>query len=129
MGDGKTAIRAGYGIFYDSSLYGTFEQNVFNDPPFTTSVFIGKAPFTDPCGGNLNIFAKPPAFGGSGSAAFIPLPWHTPYTQQWNLDVQRQLSKTMLLDVDYYGNNAHHLLGVVDINQVQPVVGAANVWI
>ncbi len=25
-----------------------------------------------------------------------------------------------MLDVGYYGNNAHHLLGVVDINQVMP---------
>jgi len=126
MGDGKTAIRAGYGLFYDSSLYGTFEQAVFGDPPFTQSVSIAQAPFTNPSGGNLNISANPPAFGGSGNAAFISVPWHTPYTQQWSLDVQRQLSKTMMLDVGYYGNNAHHLLGVVDINQVQPGVGVAN---
>jgi hypothetical protein len=126
LGDGKTAIRAGYGIFYDSTLFGTYEQNVFNDPPFTTSVSIAQAPFTNPSGGNLNISANPPAFGGSGSAAFISVPWHNPYTQQWSLDVQRQLSKTMLLDIGYYGNNAQHLLGVVDINQVQPGVGVAN---
>ncbi|HYT19858.1 MAG TPA: TonB-dependent receptor [Candidatus Polarisedimenticolia bacterium] len=126
FGDGKTAVRMGYGIFYDATLVGTFEQNVFNDPPFTTSVSIARAPFTNPSGGNLNISANPPAFGGSGSAAFISLPWHTPYTQQWSLDVQRQLKKDMLVDVGYYGNNSHHLLGVVDINQVQPGVGVAN---
>jgi hypothetical protein len=126
FGDGKTSVRAGYGIFYDATLVGTFEQNVFNDPPFTTSVSIAKAPFTNPSGGNLNISANPPAFGGSGSAAFIALPWHTPYTQQWSLDVQRQLKKDMMIDIGYYGNNAHHLLGVVDINEVRPGVGAAN---
>ncbi|OLB38796.1 MAG: hypothetical protein AUH11_05845 [Acidobacteria bacterium 13_2_20CM_57_17] len=126
FGDGKTAVRTGYGIFYDATLVGTFEQNVFNDPPFTTSVSIVSAPFTNPSGGNLNISANPPAFGGSGSAAFISLPWHTPYTQQWSLDIQRQLKKDMLVDIGYYGNNAHHLLGVIDINQVQPGVGAAN---
>ncbi|HEV2617241.1 MAG TPA: carboxypeptidase regulatory-like domain-containing protein [Candidatus Acidoferrales bacterium] len=126
FGNGKTAVRAGYGIFYDSTLVGTFEQNVFNDPPFTTSVSIANAPFTNPSNGNLNISANPPAFGGSGSAAFIGLPWHTPYTQQWSLDVQHQLQKDMMIDVGYYGNNAHHLLGVVDINEVRPGVGAAN---
>lgn len=126
FGNGKTSIRAGYGIFYDSTLVGTFEQNVFNDPPFTTSVSIAKAPFANPSGGNLNISANPPAFGGSGSAAFIALPWHTPYTQQWSLDVQRQLRKDMTVDIGYYGNNAHHLLGVEDINEVQPGVGVAN---
>jgi len=126
IGDGKTSVRAGYGIFYDATLVGTFEQNVFNDPPFTTTASIAKAPFTNPSGGNLNISANPPAFGGSGSAAFISLPWHTPYTQQWSLDVQRQLKKDMMVDIGYYGNNSHHLLGVVDINEVQPGVGAAN---
>ncbi len=126
FGDGKTAVRAGYGIFYDATLVGTFEQNVFNDPPFTTSVSIASAPFTNPSGGNLNISANPPTFGGSGNAAFIALPWHTPYTQQWSLDVQRQLKKDMMVDIGYYGNNAHHLLGVVDINQVPPGVGVAN---
>lgn len=126
FGDGKTAVRAGYGIFYDSTLVGTFEQNVFNDPPFTTTASIVSAPFTNPSGGNLNISANPPAFGGAGSAAFIGLPWHTPYTQQWSLDIQHQLKKDMMLDVGYYGNNSHHLLGVVDINQVMPGVGAAN---
>lgn len=126
FGDGKTSLRAGYGIFYDATLVGTFEQNVFNDPPFTTSLSIARAPFTNPSGGNLNISANPPAFGGSGSAAFISLPWHTPYTQQWSLDVQRQLRKDMMIDVGYFGNNAHHLLGVVDINEVQPGVGVAN---
>jgi hypothetical protein len=126
FGNGKTSVRAGYGIFYDATLVGTFEQNVFNDPPFTTSVSIAQAPFTNPSGGNLNISANPPAFGGSGSAAFIALPWHTPYTQQWSLDVQHQLKKDMMVDIGYYGNNAHHLLGVVDINEVQPGVGVAQ---
>jgi hypothetical protein len=126
FGNGKTSVRAGYGIFYDATLVGTFEQNIFNDPPFTTTPSIVNAPFTNPSGGNLNISANPPAFGGSGSAAFISLPWHTPYTQQWSLDVQRQLKKDMLVDIGYYGNNAHHLLGVEDINEVPPGVGAAN---
>ena len=126
FGDGKTAVRAGYGIFYDSTLVGTFEQNVFNDPPFTTSLSIAEAPFTNPSGGNVNISANPPAFGGSGSAAFIAIPWHTPYTQQWSLDVQHQLRPDMMIDVGYYGNNAHHLLGIVDLNEVQPGVAAAN---
>ena len=126
FGDGKTSLRAGYGIFYDATLVGTFEQNVFNDPPFTTTASIVRAPFTNPSGGNLNISSNPPAFGGSGSAAFISLPWHTPYTQQWSLDVQRQLRKDMMLDIGYFGNNAHHLLGVEDINEVPPGVGVAS---
>src|SRR6185436_19653869 len=31
---GKTAIRSGYGISYDATLVGTYEQNIFANPPF-----------------------------------------------------------------------------------------------
>ncbi|MGC2272439.1 MAG: TonB-dependent receptor, partial [Candidatus Sulfotelmatobacter sp.] len=40
FGDGKWAIRAGYGLFYDRTLNGIWEQNAFDDPPLvqTTTV-------------------------------------------------------------------------------------------
>jgi len=33
FGGGKTSIRAGYGIYYDSGLFGTYEQNTFANRP------------------------------------------------------------------------------------------------
>ncbi len=60
FGDGKTAVRAGYGIFYDSTLVGTFEQNVFNDPPFTTSVFDCPSAFHEPLWRESQHFREPP---------------------------------------------------------------------
>src|SRR5580692_11704612 len=40
FGNGKWSIRAGYGLFYDRTLNGIWEQNAFGDPPLvqTTSV-------------------------------------------------------------------------------------------
>src|SRR5438874_13747544 len=49
--------------------------------------------------------------------------WHTPYSQQWNLDVQQSLGRGWLFDVGYVGNKGTHLVGVIDINQAAP--GAA----
>ncbi len=37
FGSGKTSIRAGYGIYYDSGLFGTYEQNTFANPPYVQS--------------------------------------------------------------------------------------------
>lgn len=117
--DGKTSIRAGYGIFYDSTLVGTYEQNIFANPPFAPNVVINNAPLDDPAAGVANNAAAVLALRGT------PLPMDTPYSQQWSLDVQRQVSPSLMFDVGYFGNNAVHLLGIVDINQVQPGAGYA----
>ena len=40
FGDGKWSVRAGFGMFYDRTLNGIWEQNAFSDPPLvqTTSI-------------------------------------------------------------------------------------------
>src|SRR5205809_3707422 len=38
---GRTSVRAGYGIFYDSVAAGLIEDNVFNNPPFLGSAEFG----------------------------------------------------------------------------------------
>jgi hypothetical protein len=48
-----------------------------------------------------------------------------PYTQQWSLDVQRELPYRVILDVGYYGSKGTHLLGIVDINEAPPGVALA----
>ncbi len=48
--------------------------------------------------------------------------YQTPYVQQFSLDIQQQITPTMILDVGYFGDHGDHLLGVVDINE--PVPGA-----
>ena len=46
--------------------------------------------------------------------------WHQPYAQEWSLDIQREISPNLLLDIGYYGNTSTHLPGIVDINQPLP---------
>ena len=46
--------------------------------------------------------------------------WRQPYVQQWNIDVQRQVTRSMLFDIGYYANRALHLTAGVDINQPRP---------
>ena len=118
-GDGKTSVRAGYGLFFDSTLVGTFEQNIFQNPPFVQSVTIPNTLFNNPAAGTPSVSANPLVLRGTA------LPNHTPYSQQWSFDIQRQVTNTLILDAGYYGNNAIHLLGIVDINEVQPGAGVA----
>jgi hypothetical protein len=117
FGTGKTSIRAGYGIYYDSGLFGTYEQNTFANPPYVQSVTYSNASFSNVSGGTLGVSQAP--LGLHATA----IPAHTPYVQQWSFDLQRQLPLEFLVDVGYYGSKGTHLLGIVDINEAYP--GAA----
>ena len=119
FGGGKTSIRAGYGIYYDSGLFGTYEQNTFANPPYVQSVSISNAPFSNVAGGTVNISAAPLVLHATQIPALVP------YVQQWTLDVQRELPKGVVLDVGYVGSKGTHLQGIVDVNQVAPGVALA----
>ncbi|HUB80003.1 MAG TPA: carboxypeptidase-like regulatory domain-containing protein [Bryobacteraceae bacterium] len=119
FGHGTTAIRAGYGIFYDSSLFGDYEQNIFADPPFVQSVSYSNASFNSVSGGPQGLITAPLTLHAT------PLPSLTPYTQQWNFTVEHQFVKQIVLDVAYVGTKGTHLLGEVDINEPMPGVALA----
>jgi outer membrane receptor protein involved in Fe transport len=113
-GDGKVAIRSGYGVYFDSTLVGIYEQNIFNNPPFVNSVVIPNTSLDNPGGGTANVNTSPKIIRG------VTSDYKTPYTQQWNLDIQREFRKSVMVDVAYVGTKGTHLLGIVDLNTVYP---------
>lgn len=116
---GKTAVRAGYGIFYDSPTVGFVEDNAWVNPPFAYGLSIYNTSFSNPGEAQAAANLAPPYL------RVADVNWHTPYTQQWSLDVQHQISNGFVVDVGYYGNKGTHLLGDIDINQVYPGVAVA----
>ncbi|HWF07346.1 MAG TPA: carboxypeptidase-like regulatory domain-containing protein [Bryobacteraceae bacterium] len=118
-GTGKTSIRGGYGIYYDASLFGTYEQSIFQNPPFVQNVTLSNAPFDNISAGT------PPGTVSTVYARATQLPNLIPYVQQWSFGVQRDLYKGLILDVSYAGSKGTHLIGIVDINQAYPGVALA----
>lgn len=118
FGNGKTSIRSGYGIFFDTQLIGIYQQNIFTNPPYSTTSTFSGGHFDDPSSGTPVVSAAPVALRGT------PIPYNTPYSQQWSFDIQQQIAREFIVTAAYVGTKGTNLLGAVDINQVRPGLAA-----
>ena len=128
FGNGKWAIRAGYGLFYDRTLNGIWEQNAFVDPPLVQTSTVNNNGTS-----SLNLFDNPT----SGAAAGPPLgpssltvtgnpTFKVPSYQDYNISVQHELMHNTVLEVGYVGTKGTHLLGDMNINQPTLAARLAN---
>jgi hypothetical protein len=110
-GRGMTAIRGGFGIFYDRLLNGIWEQNAFADPPLLQTTTVNDTSFDNPSGANAV------SYGPNGLTVTGTPTFKVPHYANYNLSVQRQLVPSTTLELAYVGNVARHLLGEFDMNQ------------
>jgi hypothetical protein len=112
-----TVLRAGYGIYYDTSPLAPGEALYFNRPFFDFNLFF-------PLPGLPLTLSDPfPAFfpfALPDSAQAIQRDLRTPYMQHWNLNVQHQLGRHRVLEIAYVGSKGTKLLSARDLNQPQP---------
>jgi Carboxypeptidase regulatory-like domain/TonB dependent receptor len=110
-GSGKTAVRAGYGI-YDVLPLPYLVVNDTNAAPFFEEGVVTCAPGPTPC----SFPAAPIGLIGPHGlrAAYLPATPPRAYDQQWNLTVQRQLAANTTLMVGYLGAHSVHLPRRID---------------
>ncbi len=118
FGQGKTAIRAGWGLFYDRTLNGQWEYNAFYNPPLVQTTTVNNN-----ANSSLNLFDNPSG-GAAGGSSAPNEGWGTgtptekiPSYQNWNFSVQQEILKDTELGVAYVGSKGTHLIGDVDLNQ------------
>ncbi len=109
--DGKTSIRAGWGMFYDNGIiFGNAENDVFLGSGYLTNLSVTNSTTAAPTGGAVGFSAAAPQV-----QMRVPINYQYPYTSQWSLDVQHQISG-WIVDIGYYGNVGIHLPGFYDFN-------------
>ncbi|HET9306312.1 MAG TPA: carboxypeptidase regulatory-like domain-containing protein [Candidatus Sulfotelmatobacter sp.] len=124
-GDGKTAIRGGYGIFFEHANGN--EANTEGMEGQTSPLLQSETQNNIPGYmniGNTSLTGLAPTF----PASFLSIPnqvvW--PYMQQWHLDVQRELPQHTVVTVSYVGSKGTHLGRQTDLNQLFPVAPSQN---
>jgi len=117
FGDGRTAFRGGYGWSYDESEVSYYETTIWDNPPAITTYSLTTAVLDNPASGSSGS-ATPSVTPGRLQAT--PINYHTPYIQQYSLDVQQAITPSFMLDIGYFGTHGTHLLGLIDINEPQP---------
>jgi Carboxypeptidase regulatory-like domain/TonB-dependent Receptor Plug Domain len=131
FGNGKTSVRAAYGIFY-SATQEDYAGNLVQQP-FSLVITVNQtpnlstpyAPAVDPFPYTVNL--KNPTFvPGATLAGMSPDNSDIPYLQQYNLTVEQQLGNNWSAHIAYVGSVGHHFYLLRDENAPIYVPGAST---
>jgi len=148
-GNGKTSVRASYGMFYTAIEALTIGISSANAPYGTTYTSSAPplfgTPFVSAANGQnvgqyfpvqlapLNTSASHPdaSLDWSQFEPISGMPNYAagnkiPYAEEYMLSIQHQFGKNTVLDVGYVGNQAHHLLVLREANPGNPALCLAE---
>jgi hypothetical protein len=119
LGNGKMAVRGGYGIFFEhTNGMEANAENLEGTPPIVET----------PTQYNITGYAN---VGGQGllfplSTTSIPDRAIWPYVQQWHLDIQKDLFHNTVATLAYVGSKGTHLTLQHEANELQPTPASQN---
>jgi hypothetical protein len=130
-GDGRTSIRAAFGLAYDFSGMQTLSGSGVWAPPYGLSTVVQSPsggfadPWSDFPGGNPFPYVRLSRFPQFPQFYYVKrFDSSEPTVQNWNLTIQRQLPASVLLTVSYVGSQSYHLWVRGDVNRAVYFPGA-----
>jgi hypothetical protein len=113
---GKTSLRGGFGIFYDTPYNGDLIDPVILAPPFVRPVEVRNPGFPNALQG---------ASGTTPQLAAVLLEYENlnwPYVMQYHLALQREVAANTILTVSYNGSRGLHLMSRRELNTRIPQI-------
>jgi Carboxypeptidase regulatory-like domain/TonB-dependent Receptor Plug Domain len=127
----QTVVRAAYGIYYDYAPQNNLIANYTNSAGLATNpvpaLLASGSPYFV---GGMNYNSSAWTGGAAAGSVFTPitdqttqsvfitdLNLRTPYVQNWNVNVQRQVAKTVAVEIGYVGSKGTKLTRLYDKNQ------------
>ena len=128
-GTGKTALRGGYGIFFE---HGTADEANTGSLEGAAPIVLSMTQINPSSWSTIGQTQTNQATQGLSPIAFalnvteIPNKAVWPYIQQWSASVERQLPGNALASFAYVGSKGTHLTAELESNQLAPVGNASN---
>jgi len=126
----RTVVRGGFGLFYAATTGVGGDANAFGASGFGANTsFVGSLDGIRPFHFLSNPYPEginQPTGSGLGVMTLLGQPiqfvernLHTPYAQDWNFSVQRELPGASLLQLAYTGSRGIHLFAPMELNQLR----------
>lgn len=136
FGDGRTSVRGGGGVFFDSIQNGIFNNRFVDVTPFSPqfSLTQPEGTFSNPYLGHTVPYPAPfpppkdaPFPGPVLAITYDPAnggKFLTPTIYNYNLIIERQLTNSWLARVAYVGSQSRHLLETLELNPAVYTAGS-----
>ena len=131
FGDGKTSLRGGSGMFYDTRVNDLFNNAWIGSIPFVMSYSASNPTATDPTA----TFSNPYGKATNPFPATLPLPstvafstpmtlitfdssgkYQTPILYNWNVAIEQQITHSLSSRIAYVGSHGSHLFTCPELN-------------
>ena len=126
LGNGKTSVRWGYGIFYEHGAGNEANTGSLEASSPLVLNMTQNFPYGWGCIGGLDTNDCSPASAFPANVTAIPTKAVWPYVQQWSMSVQSELPWSTVATFAYVGSKGTHLTDQRQLNQLPPVPISAN---